>query len=51
LLTLIGYSGSLGNADEHILTGVQPAGRCYVRIHPAMGYSAGQLVTLQVVYR
>jgi hypothetical protein len=50
-LTLVGYSGSLGNADEHILTGMQPAGRYYVRIHPSTGYSAADPYTLRVVYR
>ena len=35
-----GYSGNLGNADEHILSGALPAGRYYVQVNRVTGDSA-----------
>ena len=41
-LGLVGYSGELGAADEHIATGALPAGRYYVQVyHRVVGGGSG----------
>ncbi len=49
-MRLLGYSGNLGNASEHILTEVLPAGRYYVRVRRAAGWSATVPYVLRVVF-
>jgi hypothetical protein len=46
-----GYSGNLGNADEHILTGVLAPGRYYIQVYNrATGPGSTQPYQLRVVY-
>ena len=44
------HSGELGNADEHILTGVLPAGRYYIQVTNASQTGSTQPYHLRVVY-
>ncbi|MHB0857691.1 MAG: pre-peptidase C-terminal domain-containing protein [Anaerolineae bacterium] len=44
-----GYSGNLGNADEHILTASLPPGRYYVQVYRRSG-SSSQPYSLRVVF-
>ena len=48
---LAGYSANSGNQSEYILTGTRTAGRYYVRVQRATGYSATQQYSLRTVYR
>jgi hypothetical protein len=49
-LNPVGYSGELGHADEHILSGVLPSGRYYVQVYHRAGAGSDQAYHLQVVY-
>ena len=44
------HSGSLGNADEHVLTEPVSAGRYYIRITRGTGHSHTQPYSLRVVF-
>lgn len=46
-----GWSANPGSSDEHILTGALPAGRYYVRVYQASGYSSMQPYRLRVVFQ
>lgn len=46
-----GYSGNPTNTDEHIHTGVLPAGRYYVRVQRVSGFSTTQPYALRANYR
>ncbi len=45
------HSGELGNADEHILTGVLLSGRYYIHVSNASGTGSTQPYHLRVVYQ
>lgn len=47
----VGWSAEPDNRDEHILTGALQAGRYYVRVYQAAGFSSTQPYSLRVVYR
>jgi hypothetical protein len=49
-LVAVGYSGSLGNADESILTGILPAGRYFVQVYNRGAGGSTQAYELVVVY-
>jgi hypothetical protein len=51
-LSLKGYSGNLGNSNEHILTGVLPAGTYYIQVYRNPNSSGGssQAYHLKAVY-
>lgn len=50
-LDVVQHSGELGNADEHILTGVLPSGRYYIHMSNASGTGSTQPYHLRVVYQ
>jgi hypothetical protein len=49
-LDLIGYSGELANADEHILAGILPPGRYYIQVYHRSSGGSHQPYHLKVVY-
>jgi len=49
-LTLVGYSGNPGNADEYILVTGMPPGRYYIRVRRVTGLSP-QPSLLYVAFR
>jgi hypothetical protein len=50
-LASVGYSAELGNANEHILTGVLQPGHYYVQIHPNKPYGSTQAYRLTALYQ
>lgn len=48
-MNLLGYSGNVGNASEHILTGILPVGKYYLRVRRVTGWSATEPYVLRVV--
>jgi len=50
-LNVVGHSGELRNADEHILTGALPPGRYYIQVTNASQTGSTQAYHLQVVYQ
>ena len=49
-LQLVGYSGNPGNANEHIRTGILPAGQYYIQVYNGSGTGSTQAYRLRVVY-
>jgi hypothetical protein len=45
-----GYSAELGNADEHILTGILPTGRYYIQVYHNSTGGSTQAYHLRVSY-
>ena len=41
---MLGYSGNMGNADEHIVSAPLPAGRYYVQVRWVTGDSASHII-------
>ncbi len=50
VLQMVGYSGELGNGNEHIRTGTLPAGRYYIQVYNRSGSGSTQAYQLRVAY-